>query len=66
MANSRRQLHRPASRRLNCLTPEEPEFRALVTDINLGKGVRDGWAIAPAVRGKISLICQSSTVTRQF
>ena len=35
---------------IGLLDAEEPEFRALVTDINLGKGVRDGWAVARHAR----------------
>ena len=35
---------------IELLDAEQPEFRALVTDINLGRGVRDGWAVARYAR----------------
>ena len=35
---------------IDLLDGANPEFRALVTDINLGKGVRDGWAVARYAR----------------
>ena len=35
---------------MNLLDAASPEFRALVTDINLGKDTRDGWAVARHAR----------------
>jgi CheY-like chemotaxis protein len=35
---------------IDLLDGTSPEFRALVTDINLGKGARDGWAVARHAR----------------
>lgn len=35
---------------IDLLDAEEPDFRALVTDINLGNGMRDGWAVARHAR----------------
>ena len=35
---------------IGLLDAANPEFRALVTDINLGKDTRDGWAVARHAR----------------
>ena len=35
---------------IELLDAEEPEFRALVTDINLGKGAANGWTVARHAR----------------
>jgi len=35
---------------LKCLDVQEPEFRALVTDVNLGSNKIDGWELARKAR----------------